>query len=299
MKSFICMLTLLVVWPLAGSWAQLDPPNDAGVTFAQWGTIVKDVAATRRFWVTLGGETLQIDGVDVVKFPGVYIFLKKGTPTGGSFGTAVNHVGFLVPNDKAAVEQWSAAGARAEYAHSVFIEASLGWAYTPDNLKVEINSDKNLKVPITSPHVHIWSVDSARPEISAWYAKMFGGKLVPGNEGTLRLDGIPGVRLYTANAQDPRGLTPRSVGLIDGLLPSLESPVVKALVNPPVPTKGRTLDHIGFEVKNLEAFCKTLEAKGVKFDQPYSKTRHKSFASAELTDPWGVSIELTEGLGKF
>jgi hypothetical protein len=66
-----------------------------------------------------------------------------------------------------------------------------------------------------------------------------------------------------------------------------------------LPTKGRALDHIGFELKNLDAFCKELEAKGVKFDQPYSKTRHRSFASAELTDPWGTSIELTEGLKRF
>ena len=66
-----------------------------------------------------------------------------------------------------------------------------------------------------------------------------------------------------------------------------------------LPTKLRSLDYIGFEVKNLEAFCKKLEAKGVKLDAPYSKTRHKSFASAELTDPWGVSIELTEGLNRF
>ena len=66
-----------------------------------------------------------------------------------------------------------------------------------------------------------------------------------------------------------------------------------------VPTKGRALDHVGFEVKNLEAFCRKLEANGIKLDQPYSKTRHKDFASAELTDNYGVSVELTEGLDKF
>ena len=59
------------------------------------------------------------------------------------------------------------------------------------------------------------------------------------------------------------------------------------------------VDHIGFEVKNLEEFCKRLEASGVKFDKPYSKTRHDGFASAELSDPYGVSVELTEGLNKF
>jgi hypothetical protein len=59
------------------------------------------------------------------------------------------------------------------------------------------------------------------------------------------------------------------------------------------------MDYVGFEVKDLEAFCKKLEDSGTKLDQPYSKTRHKSFASAQLTDPWGLSIELTEGLSKF
>jgi len=49
---------------------------------------------------------------------------------------------------------------------------------------------------------------------------------------------------------------------------------------------------------NLEAFCKKLEASGVKFEKPYSKSHHKDFASAELTDPWGTSLELTEGLSR-
>jgi hypothetical protein len=55
------------------------------------------------------------------------------------------------------------------------------------------------------------------------------------------------------------------------------------------------LDHIGFEVTNLEAFCGQLEAKSVTFDVPY--TLHTSgIGYALLTDPWGVRIELTEGL---
>ncbi len=52
-------------------------------------------------------------------------------------------------------------------------------------------------------------------------------------------------------------------------------------------------------MKNLEVFSKKLEANGTKLDEPYSMTRHKSFASARLTDPFGVSIELTEGLNRF
>jgi hypothetical protein len=52
-------------------------------------------------------------------------------------------------------------------------------------------------------------------------------------------------------------------------------------------------------MKGLEAFCKKLESSGVKFDEPYSKMRHTSFASARFTDPWEASVELTEGLNRF
>ena len=62
-------------------------------------------------------------------------------------------------------------------------------------------------------------------------------------------------------------------------------------------TKHRAIDHVGFEVRSLEAFCRRLEADGVKFDVPYR--RERGFATAFLTDPSGVSIDLTEGLDTF
>ena len=64
------------------------------------------------------------------------------------------------------------------------------------------------------------------------------------------------------------------------------------------PTRGRMLDHIGLEISNLEAFCKQLEARGVKFVKPYAKGSD-GVATAVLTDPWGTSIELTEGLNRL
>ena len=53
---------------------------------------------------------------------------------------------------------------------------------------------------------------------------------------------------------------------------------------------------VGSEAKNLKAFCKKPEASAIKFDQPDSKSRHKGFASGEISDPSGTSIELTDGL---
>jgi hypothetical protein len=105
--------------------------------------------------------------------------------------------------------------------------------------------------------------------IKNWYIEMLGAN--PTNKGPELTAGFPGM-LFTSygNASTPIA-----------------------------PTKGRSLDRIGFEVRNLEAFCKALETKGINFTAPYSKTRHRSFASAELVDPAGVSIELTEGLNRF
>jgi len=35
-----------------------------------------------------------------MKFPGVFVFLTKGTPSGGTYGSVVNHVGFMVRTTK-------------------------------------------------------------------------------------------------------------------------------------------------------------------------------------------------------
>ena len=55
-------------------------------------------------------------------------------------------------------------------------------------------------------------------------------------------------------------------------------------------------DHIGFEIKNLEAFTKKLEADGIKLDVAYRTVPALNIAIAFIKDPWGTNIELTEGL---
>src|SRR5690606_4498347 len=66
-----------------------------------------------------------------------------------------------------------------------------------------------------------------------------------------------------------------------------------------LPTKGRAIDHIGFEVENLEAFCKALEAKGIIFDTAYRDVPSIGLKIAFITDPTGVTIEFTEGLDDY
>ena len=65
---------------------------------------------------------------------------------------------------------------------------------------------------------------------------------------------------------------------------------------PTQPTKGRGIDHIGFEVTDIDALVKSLEAKGMKLDGPVRQVPNTNLKIAFLTDPWGTYIELTQGL---
>jgi catechol 2,3-dioxygenase-like lactoylglutathione lyase family enzyme len=62
-------------------------------------------------------------------------------------------------------------------------------------------------------------------------------------------------------------------------------------------TAGRAVDHVGFEVTDLEAFCRRLDAKGIELTAPYRRDPAlNDIGTASITDPWGTVIELTEGL---
>ena len=119
-------------------------------------------------------------------------------------------------------------------------------------------------------HVHLTAkdVEASRrffTEMQAWYAKHFGA--VPGKRGQNAAGDLPGVNL--------------TFGKVDTVNPG---------------TRGRALDHIGFEIRNLPQFIAKLEAAGVKLDSPLRKAGNGTTSIAFLTDPWGTYIELTEGL---
>jgi len=290
MKKLVSILSLVVLWPAAASWAQLLPPNEAGVTMGHVHLHVRDVEANKKFWELLSGTALRIDGTDVMKFPGVFIFLTPGTPPDGGGPpsnlqvicgcpadgfepSVVNHLGFLVRNFDEYMAKFKAAGLTLKGIPGTGRRQIL--VFSPDNEALEIAEGKSIAFPITEQHFHFFApaflpgYPHRVPAFAmyAWYNQTFGAKLT--TDGNLGAE-LPGVNMRFSPS----------------MLPTL-------------PTKGRVVDHIGFEVKNLEQFCKKLEASGTKFDAPYSKTRHQGFASAELTDAWGVSLELTEGLNKF
>lgn len=129
--------------------------------------------------------------------------------------------------------------------------------------RVEIVEDKSIDAPIKMHHIHFSTPSPS--ETQAWYVKTFGA--VPGKRGRYEVADLPGVSLIFSKAD--------------------------AAV---IPTKGRSLDHIGFEIRNLEQFVKNIEAGGLKIDQPFRQLAKSDVTLAFVIDPWGTNIELNEHL---
>ena len=109
-----------------------------------------------------------------------------------------------------------------------------------------------------------------------------------------------GIRMFSARGEEVFGAKPRAAG---GTFLVADLPGVALNFSPsPDPvigTTGRSMEHIGFEVKDLEAFCKRLEAMGIKLSVTYRRAEALGLGVAFVTDPWGTSIELNEGLDKL
>ena len=95
-------------------------------------------------------------------------------------------------------------------------------------------------------------------------------------------------------AKDEQGRPYRVLDLPVSDLPGVQLRWSKANVAEG-PTKGRVLDHIGFDVKDLKAFIAKSEAAGVKLDADGAyRVNDVGVGIAFITDPWGTRIELNE-----
>ena len=92
-------LSLFAV-PPGSVTAQLAHANAAGVTWGHIHMNVTDVEVHERLWVEhFGGRVVDLDLVTTISLPGTVLMLNERPPTGGSRGSAVDHIGFFV-------EQW-------------------------------------------------------------------------------------------------------------------------------------------------------------------------------------------------
>ena len=260
--------SLLALAIVAPAHAQLAPPNAAGITYGHVHLNVRDIEVHKKLWVDhFGAVVVEKGPLVAVKLPGMLIAFRQAAPTGGSEGTVLDHFGFKVRNLAEVLQAWRAAGFKVgrEFIGSEgFPNAYL---LGPDAVKIELQEDKALPVKAAAYHLHFLLADYVK--LRDWYVDTFS--LVPRKRGTIVTTAdAPGINLSFATSATP------TIG-----------------------TKGRTIDHIGFEITNLEAFCKKLEARGVKFDVPFRHVPAIGLNIAYITDPSGVYIELTEGYDKY
>ena len=266
MRTTITSVFLLFAAFASPAAGQLAAPNAAGVTLGHLHLYVSDVPTQQKFWATLGGVPTANQRLEMIQFPGVFILLRRGDTKGGTVGSIVNHLGFVWKDLPAAKAKWQAAGYRIEPGD----DSNHGYILGPDGIRLEFSGDPSLQVPVKINHVHLYPQDI--PAMQAWYAKVLGG--VPGKctragapDGTDCVE-VAGVSLAMSKADT-----------------KLE------------PTAGRSLDHVGFDVKNLPDFLKRMEAEGVTITQGLTASNFVSTMRVSfIADPWGTKMEITEGI---
>ena len=110
--TFTLILALASAPTMGRVAAQSAPFNEVGVIMGHWHIISKNVEANKKIFPAMGGKLLMPGGARLMMFPGVYINLTLGNEKGdgGTRGSVVNHVGFVVNNVQERVAQWEAAG---------------------------------------------------------------------------------------------------------------------------------------------------------------------------------------------
>jgi catechol 2,3-dioxygenase-like lactoylglutathione lyase family enzyme len=252
------LLTVLMI-SAAPLRAQLPAPNAAGVSAGHIHLMVRDPDAHKKIWVeVLGAQVVTSGSLEMLKLPGIFLILGRAEPAEGSEGSTVDHFAFRAKDLPGVKAKLIAAGVSITRDDPAEIVAMF-----PDKVKVEFYAAPAISVPLEHFHVHFFTADP--DALRAWYVKYFGAAMpTPANANAA---GVPGMAFSLRKTDKPQAAT-----------------------------KGRSLDHIGFEVKGLEEFCKKLAADGITFESAFRDVPRVGLKIAFLIDPAGTRIELTEGL---
>jgi catechol 2,3-dioxygenase-like lactoylglutathione lyase family enzyme len=243
------------------SEAQLAAPNAEGVSAGHTHLVVPDLAKSRAIWKSFGGVEKSSGTLQFLQFPGMDILFREQTPTSGSGATSANHIAFSVKSYADYKAKLEAVGAK-----FVIDNAETGQilADLPSGVRIEFVLDENQVEPIKFHHTHLSAVDQAG--LRDWYVKVFGADV--GERAGMPSAVIPGGRVDVIAARGPT----------------------------PLPTQGAAIDHIGFEVADMDAFAAKMEKLGIAFSRPPERRDEINLTIAFIVDPVGTNIEITEGL---
>jgi catechol 2,3-dioxygenase-like lactoylglutathione lyase family enzyme len=249
--------------------AQLFPPAGAQMTMGHVLLNVTDVAAHREFWTTqFDAKPVRVGKLDGITIPGVVVLFRPQPRTGPSEGTTINHMGLKLKKLADFTARFDKAGFKYDPPRIGREDTPQTYVTGPDTFRMELVEDSRIPAPVVSHHLHYWLEQPL--EVKKFYVQKL--LLKPTMRGPYESADVPGMNLT---------LSPLGSQKVPG-----------------VPMKGRLMDRIGFDVTNLKAYVDKIASNGVKFDVPYGRDAELGLMSATLTDPWGATIQLTEGLNK-
>jgi catechol 2,3-dioxygenase-like lactoylglutathione lyase family enzyme len=249
--------------------AQLFPADNTGMTMGHVLLNVSDVAAHREFWTKqFDAKPVTVGKLEGVTIPGVVVLFRLQPRTGPSEGTTINHMGLKLNKLADFTARFDKAGLKYDPPRIGRETTPQTYVTGPDTFRMELVEDSRIPAPVVSHHLHYWLDQPI--EVKKWYVQKL--LLKPTMRGPYESSDLPGMNLTLA-------------------------PLGSQKV-PGVPMKGRLMDSIGFDVPNLKPYVDKIAANGVTFDVPYGRDPELGLMSATLTDPWGATIRLTEGLNK-
>lgn len=199
------------------------------------------------------------DGPDRVVFGRTIFAFLKSESARPSAGSAIDHVGFSVPNVETKLKELEAAGAKVvTAARDIPGLFKIGFVDDPWGVRIELVEDPETR---GFHHIHLRAAD---PEAGLkWYLDTFGGQRAKLKD---RLDAVK----YT----NP------NVWLLIQKADQVE------------PSQGHAIDHLGWAIANVDAKISDLASKGAKPTEPRA-VRHLKVAFVD--SPSGARIEMVQG----
>jgi catechol 2,3-dioxygenase-like lactoylglutathione lyase family enzyme len=232
---------------------------------------VPDAAAAAAWYEKNFGGRRITEAPDRIMFGAVRLmFLRSREVAPPSQGTAIDHLGFSVPDVDAKLRELEAAGAKVEGpARDVPNLFKLGFAVDPWGTRLEIVQDPEL---LGLHHVHMRGPD---PEaIFTWLLDKFGG------ERTRMKGQLDGIR-YT--------------------VPGFSTVWILVQRGESVPSQGHAIDHIGWRSQApIADTASALAAKGVTLTsqpRPLPLPNGPSINFFYVAGPAGARIEIVERPG--
>jgi len=257
----VCLASMLVASAAVPAFAQLAAPDAAGVSLAAVYYTVPDVDAHKKIWVDIfGAKPVKVGAVEMLKMPGVFIVLTKGTPAAGD--GLVNHLGIWAKDLDPTRAKLTAAG--------IQTAPKAQFVNLPDGLRLEFIDDPMGPEAPAAHHIHCFIPAAADGNAArAWYMANFGAA-----ENARRNGAVPSALFTTPDKWISIDFTKSGT---------------------PTPNKGKILDRFALEVKGLDAFVKKLETAGVKITKPAAADA-SGLKTAMFVDVLGNEVELIEGL---